>query len=115
MSSHGHDLAVGLPDLSTAAATVYANVAHATFTPYDFRLTFSLLIAPHDQTSGDTTDIAAVALAPRAVAQIVVPAGAVGSLVDLLRAAFDRYIEQFGPPRPTVVPSRAAASTRSGA
>jgi len=33
-------------------APVYANVAHATFTPYHFRVTFSLLTVPHDQTSG---------------------------------------------------------------
>jgi len=37
MNSQSHSLAVGLPDLSIAGAPVYANVAHTTFTPYDFR------------------------------------------------------------------------------
>lgn len=97
---------------SPGLSPVYANVAHVTFTPYDFRVTLSLLTLPHDETSGHTTDIAA--LTPRAVAQVVVPAGAVGSLVDLLRADLDRYIEQFGAPRPTVVQSRARASTARG-
>lgn len=108
MNSHSHSLAVGLPDLSLVGAPIYANVAHATFTPYDFRVTFSLLTVPHDQTA--ETDIAGLALAPRAVAQVVIPVGAVASLVDLLRAELDRYSEQFGPPRPTVVRSAPAAS-----
>jgi hypothetical protein len=115
VNSQSHDLAVGLPDLSMAAAPVYANVAHTTFTPYDFRVTFSLLTVPHDQPSGSLASIAALALQPRAVAQVVLPAGAVVSLVDLLRAEFDRYVEQFGPPRPTVARSAAAASTSGSA
>jgi hypothetical protein len=115
VNSQSHDLAVGLPDLSMDAAPVYANVAHTTFTPYDFRVTFSLLTVPHDQPSGSLASIAALALQPRAVAQVVLPAGAVESLVDLLRAEFDRYVEQFGPPRPTVARSAAAASTSGSA
>jgi hypothetical protein len=115
VNSQSHDLAVGLPDLSMAAAPVYANVAHTTFTPYDFRVTFSLLTVPHDQPSGSLASIAALALQPRAVAQVVLPAGAVVSLVDLLRAEFDRYVEQFGPPPPTVARSAAAASTSGSA
>ena len=115
MNSQSHDLAVGLPDLSMAAAPVYANVAHTTFTPYDFRVTFSLLTVPHDQPSGSLASVAALALQPRAVAQVVLPAGAVESLVDLLRAEFDRYVEQFGPPRPTVARSAATASTSGSA
>ena len=115
MNSQSHDLAVGLPDLSMAGAPVYANVAHTTFTPYDFRVTFSLLTVPHDEASGSLASIAALALAPRAVAQVVVPAGAVESLVDLLRAEFDRYVEQFGPPRPTVARSATATSSAGSA
>jgi hypothetical protein len=115
VNSQSHDLAVGLPDLSMAAAPVYANVAHTTFTPYDFRVTFSLLTVPHDQAPGSLASIAALALQPRAVAQVVLPAGAVESLVDLLRAEFDRYVEQFGPPRPTVARSAATASTSGSA
>jgi hypothetical protein len=115
VSAQSHDLAVGLPDLSMVGAPVYANVSHATFTPYDFRITFSLLTVPHDQASGSTTEMTGLALAPRAVAQVVVPVGAVGSLVDLLRAQLDRFVEQFGPPQPTVARSMAAATAAGSA
>ena len=63
MNSQSQDLAVGPPDLSMVGAPVYANVAHTTFTPYDFRVTFSLLTVPHDQPSGSVASI--TALAPR--------------------------------------------------
>ena len=43
----------------------------------------------------------------------VVPVGAVESVIDLLRAELDRYIDEFGPPRPTVVPSAAASAAGS--
>jgi hypothetical protein len=112
VNSQRHDLAIGLPDMSTVGAPVYANVAHANSTPYDFRLTFSLLTVPHDE-AGDPTALAGMVMAPRAVVQVVIPAGAVESVVDLLRAELDRYIDEFGPPRPTVVRS-AAASTAAG-
>lgn len=62
-----------------------------------------------------TTDVSAFALEPRAVAHVVVPVGAVESLIDLLRVEFDRYVEQFGPPWPTVVRSSVAASTAGSA
>jgi hypothetical protein len=107
-----HDLAVGLPDMSSVGAPVYANVAHATSTPYDFRVTFSLLTVPHDGAGGPSA-VGGMVMAPRAVAQVVIPVGAIESVVDLLRAELDRYIEEFGPPRPTVVGS-AAASTAAG-
>ena len=112
VNSQRHDLAVGLPDLSTVGAPVYANVAHATSTPYDFRVTFSLLTVPHDAAGGPGA-VAGLVMAPRAVAQVVIPVGAVESVVDLLRAELDRYIDEFGPPRPTVVRS-AAASPAAG-
>jgi hypothetical protein len=111
MNSQSHNLAVGLPDLSIAGAPVYANVAHTTFTPYDFRVTFSLLTVPHDQASVATSDITALALVPRAVAEVVIPAGSVSSMVDLLRVELDRYTEEFGAPRPSVVRSMSGAST----
>lgn len=112
MNSQRHDLAVGLPDMSTVGAPVYANVAHTTSTPYDFRLTFSLLTVPDDDGGGPSA-LAGMVMAPRAVAQVVIPAGAVESVVDLLRAELDRYVDEFGPPRPTVVRS-AAASPAAG-
>jgi hypothetical protein len=61
------------------------------------------------------TDVSAFALEPRAVAQVVVPVGAVESLIDLLRVEFDRYVEQFGPLWPIVVRSSVAASTAGSA
>jgi hypothetical protein len=107
-----HDLAVGLPDMSTVGAPVYANVAHANSTPYDFRVTFSLMTVPHDEVGGPSA-LAGMVMVPRAVAQVVIPVGAVESVVDLLRAELDRYVDEFGPPRPTVARS-AAASTGAG-
>jgi hypothetical protein len=98
--------------MSTVGAPVYANVAHATSTPYDFRVTFSLLTAP-DDAAGGPSGLAGMVIAPRAVAQVVVPVGAVESVIDLLRAELDRYIDEFGPPRPTVVPSAAASAAGS--
>ena len=110
VNSQRHDLAVGLPDMSTVGVPVYANVAHATSTPYDFRVTFSLLTVPHDDVGGPSA-LGGMVMAPRAVAQVVIPVGAVESVVDLLRAELDRYIDEFGAPRPTVVRSAAAATT----
>jgi hypothetical protein len=109
VSNQSHDLAVGLPDLSTVGAPVYANVAHVTSTPYDFRVTFSLLTVPHGESPGGMSDIAALALAPRAVAQVVVPAGAVGAMAELLRAELDRYVDRFGQPQPAVGTTAAVA------
>jgi hypothetical protein len=111
MNWQSHSLAVGLPDLSIAGAPVYANVAHTTYTPYDFRVTFSWLTVPHDQASGATSDMTALALVPQAVAEVVIPAGSVSSIVDLLRVELDRYTEEFGAPRPSVVRSVSGAST----
>jgi hypothetical protein len=62
VNMHSHDLAVGLPDLSMVGAPVHASVAHATFTPYDFRVMLSLLTVPHGQPSGSLADIARAAV-----------------------------------------------------
>jgi hypothetical protein len=93
---------VGLPDLTTATPPVYANVAHTSFTPYDFRITFSLLTLPHDQAPGPARGPDVISLTPRAVAQVVLPAAAMDSVVELLRAELGRFVEQFGPPQPTL-------------
>jgi hypothetical protein len=91
------------PDVSALGAPAYSNVAHVSFTPYDFRITFSLLTASLD--SG-----ALMSDAPRAVAEVVIPAASVGPLADLLRGELDRFIEAFGPPRPGLVREPASAA-----
>ena len=108
MSSSIPSLSVGSPDVTGhTPAPIYANVAHTSFTPYDFRITFSLLTRPHERPAvpGSSTDV--LTLDPEAVAQIVVPAGSVGGLIDLLRTQLDQFVEEFGEPQPTA-PVRAA-------
>ena len=89
-------LDVDSPDVSTVGPPVYANIAHVSYTPYDFRLTFSVLPTPHDHRAG------VIAAPPRAVVEMVLPTGTVEAMVDLLRAEFDRFVEEFGPPTPRV-------------
>ena len=89
-------LAVDDPDRSAVGTPLYANVAHVSCTPYDFRLTFSLLSTSRDGRAG------LVAEPPRAIAEVVFPAGAMESLVELLREEVDRFVDEFGPPRPSV-------------
>jgi hypothetical protein len=102
VNSQVHTTAIETPDLATAGVPVYANVVHTSFTPYDFRITFSLLTVPHDQPGGAGTEPEVVSLTPQAVAQVVLPAGALASVVDLLRAQLDQFIDQFGAPQPSV-------------
>ena len=109
MNSQMLNQAIGLPDLTTAAPPVYANVAHTSFTPYDFRITFSLLTLPHDQSPAAGVELEAVSLTPQAVVQVVLPAAAMDSVVELLRAELDRFIERFGPPEPAVVKATSRA------
>lgn len=89
-------LAVDAPDVSALGPPAYANVAHVSSTPYDFRITFSLLSTSKNGSAGF------VAERPQAVAEMVFPVGAVESLIDLLREELDRFVEEFGPPRPNV-------------
>jgi hypothetical protein len=108
VSSPIPSLSVGPPEVTTdTPAPIYANVAHTSFTPYDFRITFSLLTPPQERPSvpGASTDV--LTMDPEAVAQIVVPAGSVAGLIDLLRAQLDRFVEELGEPQPTA-PVRAA-------
>jgi hypothetical protein len=93
MDARSEIVTVDPPDISPLDAPVYANVAHVSFTPYDFRITFSLLSASLE--SG-----ALMSNAPRAVAEVVIPSAAVESLLDLLRGELDRFVEAFGTPRP---------------
>ena len=90
-------MTIAPPDLSTVGPSDYANTANVTFTPYDFRITFSLLTHPHDE--GSVPEPSAVVLTPRAVAEVVIPAGAVGQLADVLQAQLKQYVQRFGEPR----------------
>ena len=87
-------LTIAPPDVSAVGVPVYANTATATFTPYDFRITFSLLTFPHDE--GSVPD--GLVLTPRAVAEVVIPAGGASLLADLLAAEFKQYVRRFGEP-----------------
>jgi hypothetical protein len=86
-------LDVEAPDVSALGPPIYANVAHLSSTPYDFRITFSLLCTSRDGRA------ALVAERPLAVAEVVFPAGAVESLVDLLQEELDRFVKEFGAPQ----------------
>ena len=93
----GQQLVVDRPDLTDAGRPFYANVAHVTYTPFDFRLTFSLLATPRD---GADLDPLLPEERPDVVAEIVIPAAAVDSLVDLLRVELASYQKRFGAPGP---------------
>ena len=91
-------LTIGTPDVSTVGLPVYANTTRVAFTPYDFRITFSLLTFPHDRTSVQEPAPDALVLTPRAVAEVVIPAGGASLLADLLAAEFKQYVRRFGEP-----------------
>jgi hypothetical protein len=74
---------------------VYADVTHVAFTPYDFRITFSLLRSPRGEPGLPVET-------PEAIVEVVLPPAAVDSLIDLLRTQFDRFVDEFGAPRPSV-------------
>lgn len=90
-------LAVRQPDLSTVGEPDYANIVHASYTPYDFRVTFSLLMTPHEQGAP-----APGALTPRAVREVVLPISAVESLIDVLQAQLDEFVGRYGRVEPSV-------------
>jgi hypothetical protein len=96
-------LVVRPPDMAGAAPPIYANVAHVSSTPYDFRLTFSLLSTPHDRSDRDPL---APALPPRPVVEVILPAAAVGSILDLVRFEFDEFVQRFGAPQPSPAQAR---------
>ena len=91
-------LTIAPPDVSTVGPPVYANTANVTFTPYDFRITFSLLTWPHDRESVPHSAPDVLLLTPRAVAEVVIPAGEASLLADLLKAESKQYVERFGEP-----------------
>ena len=90
---------VGPPDLTNCAPPLYANVANVSYTPFDFRITFSLLsVPPNDPVS---TGLEAPTLVPRAVAELVLPPAALPGLVDVLRVELDQFRRRFGMPVPS--------------
>jgi hypothetical protein len=97
MSVDPFHLVVEPPDTSASELPRYANVVHVSSTPYDFRLTFSFLQTPNDGPA-DTFPPAPT----RPVVEVVLPAASIDSLLDLVRAELDRYVDRFGPPRPAL-------------
>jgi hypothetical protein len=62
-----------------------ADVTHVAFTPYDFRITSVLPAAVLE-----------------AMVKVILPPAPVEPLMDVLRVEFDRFVEEFGAPRPSV-------------
>ena len=91
------ELEVRRPDLRGIGAQTYANVVHVTSTPYDFRLTFSLMQTPHDQPA---SEVFVAEEAPQAVAEILLPAGGIEAVLAAVRHELDIYAERFGTPHP---------------
>src|SRR3954453_6350714 len=91
-------LTIAPPDVSTVGPPVYANTASLTFTPHHFRLPCSLWTLPHDQGPVPQPGPDALALPPRAVAEVVIPAGEASLLADLLTAELKQYARRFGEP-----------------
>lgn len=91
------ELDVRAPDLTGMGAPTYANVVHVTSTPYDFHLTFSLMQTPHDQPPGE---VFVAEEAPRAIAEILLPAGSIEALLAAVRHELDIYAKRFGTPHP---------------
>ena len=91
-------LTIGTPDVSTVGLPVYANTTRVAFTPYDFRLTFTLLSFPHQRPSVLEPAPVALVLTPRAVTEVVIPPGEASQLTDLLSAELKQYVQRFGEP-----------------
>src|SRR3954464_15004076 len=98
MTSTTPSLTIASPDISTLGLPIYANTATVTFTPYDFRLTFSLMRVPHDQDAAARPPADAFVLTPQAVVEVMVPPGEARVLSDLLAAEFKQYVGKFGEP-----------------
>jgi hypothetical protein len=89
-------LVVSPPDMTGAPLPLYANVVHVSSTPFDFRLTFSVLQTPH---GGPRSDPFAPSAPPRLVGEVVLPVAAVESLIDVLKREVEDYTERFGTPQ----------------
>lgn len=91
---------VGPPDLTNCGPPTYANVANVSYTPFDFRVTFSLLSVPQNALA--PSGLEAPTLVPRAVAELVIPPAAVPAFVDVLRVELEEYRRRFGMPVPSL-------------
>jgi hypothetical protein len=81
-------------------APVYANVIHVSHTPFDFRVTFSLLATPQEDSAdgGGVIPRPVVALNPTTVAELALPPATIDAFIDLLRQQLKDYTAQFGSP-----------------
>jgi hypothetical protein len=93
------------PELSSGPTPTYANVSHVSHTPFDIRLTFSLLRAPLEEGSSPggavAVDVPLMSVQPTAVAEIVMPPEGVEALIDVLRDELDRYRDEVARPAAT--------------
>jgi hypothetical protein len=89
-------LVVAPPDMTDAELPMYANVVHISSTPFDFRLTFSILQTPH---GGPRSDPFAPSAPPRLVCEVAMPVAAVESLIDVLKHEVEEYTNRFGAPQ----------------
>ena len=85
-------LVVNAPDLTEMEPPLYANTFHVSFTPYDFRVTFSLLSPFMDGLPAEAVG----------VGEVVLPAAAVESFLDILRAELNEFVERYGRPQPAL-------------
>ena len=93
----GQQIRVGPPTEPDYLRPVYANTLNINFTPYDFKLTFSLLNMPLEIPPGADPG-EPIEVHPSAVAEVIVPATLMHALISVINDQFDRYLEQFGPP-----------------
>jgi hypothetical protein len=94
MPDQGGQAQIGAPEMGEYLRPQYANTVASNFTPWDFRIIFSLLaIPPQVPGSGKNVEVH-----PQAVADIVLPAAVMHSLIALLQRQFDQYLDQYGAP-----------------
>lgn len=89
-------ITIGKPEIPEYLRPTYANLVNGNFTPYDFRLVFSLLTTPVGGPPDGAGSV--VEVHPVAVADIVIPASVMHGLISLLQEQFNAYLDQFGAP-----------------
>ena len=85
---------VNIPDYMKP---LYANYVSVNHTPWDFRLTFSVVKAPVPGPEREEAERQATLLG-EAVADLMIPASLMHGLISALTSNFDTYIKQYGPP-----------------
>lgn len=89
-------------DLPDYLRPQYANLIEVGHTPWDFRLIFGLLRTPARGQRGlenpEQSEGGQVMIAADGVADIIIPANVMYSLIAALRTNFDAYIQQYGAP-----------------